>query len=437
MPFPNDPAPWCFYRLGPAKEKDLFKRRRETYDGVIVPAHIASYYSAFCAEFIGSLQKPYLIDPMTYLFAGNPALLKRFIKRDEVTVEGTVVRKTVRDARGRKKKGDLKRSFSKLVGEGYAGLIGQAVSADRPLVPGDFAPRAAVDDLIGRVVDFQTNRLSEIPEKYRKYGKYAKKYGKPLGGTTNPPMCIVPPYFALDGPRGTDWLAVNVDLAKRTKSRTKLPVFPVILASSQLLTLNGAAILSEYIAARPDGYLLWVDGFSGDQDVDSLRAVYSFVNVLSKQGQPVILLYGDAYSLVLHFAGLRGFACGICYAQHKVSTQDVDVEGLIPPRYYVRLLKKKIRIETEARRVDLSQYAGLQCACEICRRKPDPRTLDDTESREHFMLARRMEVDALRTGVARSAFASELNEAYAKYDRDPVLRPVGHLRNWAAVLTDK
>jgi hypothetical protein len=430
MPLPNVQGPWCFYRLGPSKEKELFKRRRDTYDGVIVPAHIASYYSASCAEFIGSLQKPYLIDPMTYLFAGDPALLRRFVK-DRNTG------KTKHDSSGRKIKGDLKRSFSKLIEQVYGGLIKQTVGANRPLVPKDFSASAMVDQLVASVVEFQTNRLSELPPKYRKYEKYAQKRGKPTSGAPNPPMCVVPPYFSLDGPAGIDWLTVNASFVRQTKALTALPVFPVILAASRSLDLNAALIISKYSETNPDGYLLWVDGFSSDQDVAALSAVYSFVDRLCKQGPPVILMYGGAFSLPLHFAGLRGFGCGICYAERKLSTQDVDVEGVIPPRYYVRLLKKKIQIETEARRIDFSRYDDLRCDCEVCLRKPDPGTLDDTESREHFMLVRKSEIDALREGLAGSSFARELDRAYTKYYMDPLLAPLAHLRNWAAVLAGR
>jgi len=428
MPLPNDPGPWSFYRLGPTKEKELFKRRRNTYDGVIVPAHIASYYSAFCAEFIGTLQKPYLIDPMTYLFAGDPALLKRFVK-DKTTG------RTLRDSGGRKKKGDLKRSFSKLVEKEYGGLIKQAIDVDRPLTPKDFASNAAVDEFIGRVVDFQTNRLAQLPEKYRKYEKYAQKHGASLAGKANPPMCIVPPYFALDGPMWTDWLEVNANLVTRTKSGTALPVFPVILANTRTFELNGTAIIAKYARAKADGYLLWIDGFASDQDVAALRVVYGFIELLSKHGKPIILLYGDAFSLVLHFAGLTGFGCGICYSERKLSTQDVDIEGLIPPRYYIPRLKKKMQIETEAKRIPLANHPDLQCNCEICLRKPDPVAMDDTESREHFMLARRAEVEALRGGLSHVQFATDLNNAYRQYSADPLFAPVGHLRNWASVLT--
>jgi len=428
MPLPNDPGPWCFYRLGPTKEKELFKRRRDAYDAVIVPAHIASYYSAFCAEFIGSLQKPYLIDPMTYLFASDPPLLKRFVK-DRKTG------RTVRDTTGRKKKGDLKRSFSKLVEQHYGGLIETVGGEDRPLTAQDLSGTTAADELVGRVVEFQTKLLSELPEKYRKYEKYVLKQGKPASGGANPPMCVVPPYFSLNGSDVPAWLVVNVNLLVRTKAKTTLPVFPVILAGYQSLSLNAALFISKYAEAEPDGYLLWVDGFSSDQDVGALTAVFGFVERLAKTGKPVILLYGDAFSLVLHFAGLRGFGCGICYAERKASTQDVDVEGLIPPRYYVSLLKKKIQIATEARRIDFSQYPDLRCDCAVCKRNPDPGTLDDTESREHFMLTRKAEIDALRAGADQAAFSAALERAFTKYRNDPLLSPVQQLRNWATVLT--
>lgn len=430
MRSPDGPGPWCFYRLGPTKEKELFKRQRNTYDGVIVPAHIASYYSAFCAEFIGSLQKPYMIDPMTYLFAGDPALLRRFVKNRETG-------RTVRDAKGQKKKGDLKRSFSKLVETHYGTLIQEVVAQNRALVPGDLSSAGRKDEFVSRVVDFQTNSLSGLPEKYRKYEKYIGAGGNQSSAPANPPMCIVPPYFALQSSNFPLWLDGNVDLLARTRARTTLPVFPVILGEARSLSLNAELLKSKYLDVDPDGFWLWVDGFSSDQDAGSLAVVFQFVECLAHSGKPVFLLYGDAFSLVLHFAGLMGFASGICYAERKLSTQDVDVEGMIPPRYYVSLLKKKIQIATEAQRKDLTQYPDLRCNCEICHRKPDPATLDDAESREHFMQVRRQEIVALRAGSSSGSFSTEMLGAFEKYKFDPVLSPIAHLRNWSSILTGK
>ena len=110
------------------------------------------------------------------------------------------------------------------------------------------------------------------------------------------------------------------------------------------------------------------------------------------------------------------------------------MEGGIPPRYYLRRLKKKVRIETELRRIRLDQYPDLTCTCDICQRKPDPATLDDTESREHFMLVRADEIAELRGGLSQADFAAKLNEAYQQYRNDPLLRSLDHLRNWATLL---
>lgn len=429
MPLPDVPKPWSFYRLGPTKEKELFKRHRDTYDGVVIPAHIASYYNKFCAEFVGSLGKPYFVDPITYIFANDPRQLKRFVK-DKNTG------RTKKDAHGRKKKGDIRRSYSKLIDEDYQSLVRVAVDDNRSLVPSDFADRNALNQFVQNVVEFQRTRLAAIPDKYKKYEKYAKSAGKPLRTSGNTPMCIVAPYFPTTmNPRG--WHRTNLQLARQAKVVADgLPVFAVILADPQVLAHSVEQVVADYATTDVDGFLLWPDGFSSDQDVVALQAVFNAVEILSKSNKPVILMYGDAFSLTLQYAGLSGFVCGICYGERRLSTQDMDVEGAIPPRYYIPRLKKKVVIETEARRIQLQDYPDLVCHCDVCQRKPDPATQDDTESREHFMLARAGEIDEIRRGLTKENFAGALEDAFQNHRSDPLLQPIGHLANWAALLTE-
>lgn len=428
MPLPIDPRPWSFYRLGPTKEKELFKRHRDTYDGVVIPAHIASYYNKFCSEFVGSLGKPYFIDPMTYIFANDPAQLKRFVKDKDTG-------RTKRDASGRKKKGDVKRSYLKLIEQDYKGLIKMAVHKDRRLLPSDFTDAVAMRQFVQNVLDFQRERLAAIPDKYRKYEKYAKRAGRPMSTSGNLPMCLVAPYFPTTTLHSHGWHATNLLLVQQAKEMAgELPVFAVILANPQVLAQHVEQIAADYSEVGADGFLLWPDGFESNQDATALRAVFNSVTELSKDGKPVILMYGDAFSLALHYAGLSGFVCGICYGERKLSTQDIDVEGAIPPRYYIRRLKKKFVIETELRRIPIDEKPDLACDCDICRRKPDPATQDDTESREHFMLVRAAEIAELREGLSQADFLAQLSGAYDEHRNDPLLRPIGHLKNWAALL---
>jgi hypothetical protein len=250
-------------------------------------------------------------------------------------------------------------------------------------------------------------------------------------------MCLVPPYFPTTTLQGRGWHPTNCQLIQQAKKLAgELPVFAVILASLQVLAQDVKSIAEDYTAAGADGFLLWPDGFGSDQDTAALQVVFKAVRELSGNATPVILMFGDAFSLALHYAGLSGFACGICYGERKLSTQDMDVEGAIPPRYYIRRLKKKVVIETEARRIRIDEYPDLMCDCDICRRKPDPATQDDTESREHFMLVRAAEIAELRAGLSQGDFASDLQEAFEEYTDNPLLQPIGHLRNWAALLSD-
>jgi len=428
MPLPTEQRPWSFYRLGPTKEKELFKRHRDTYDGVVIPAHIASYYHKFCSEFVGSLGKPYFIDPMTYIFANDPTQLRRFVKNKKTG-------RTETDTSGRKKKGDIKRSYSKLIEQDYQEIIKLAVSDNRRLMPRDFADADALTRFVQRIVEFQTTRLAAIPEKYRKYERYAEKAGKAIRKTGNPPMCVIAPYFPTTTLHPRGWHATNLHLVQEAKRIAgRLPVFAVILANPQVLAQDTNRIAEDYATAGADGFLLWPDGFSGFQAPSDLRAVFDAVAEFAKGEKPVILMYGDAFSLVLHYAGLAGFVCGICYGEHKLATDDIPVEGAIPPRYYLSRLKKKVRIDTELVRNNIGQYTDFACDCDICRRR-DPATQDDTESREHFMLVRAKEIAELREGMSQADFTASLDDAFQQHCNDPLLQPIVHLQNWAALLS--
>jgi len=365
---------------------------------------------------------------MTYIFANDPRQLKRFVKDKDSG-------RTKRDSWGQKKKGEVKRSYSKLVELEYSGVIKDAVDNDRPLVPSDLSDNMELMEFVQKIVEFQKTRLAAIPDKYRKYAKYAKKADKPFKASGNLPVLLVAPYFPTTTLHPRGWHATNLRLVEHAKGMADgLPVFAVILADTQVLAEDAKQIAQDYSKAGADGFLLWPDGFSGYEEPAALRVVFNAVSEFGRDGKPVILMYGGAFSLVLTYAGLTGFACGICYGEKKLSTQEMDVEGAIPPRYYIRRLKKKVVIETELRRIRLGHYPDLVCNCDVCRRKPDPATQDDIESRQHFMLVRAAEIEDLRQGLTQTDFASALDEAFRQHRNDALLPSVGHLRNWAALL---
>jgi hypothetical protein len=340
---------------------------------------------------------------------------------------------TKRDAAGKKQKGDMKRSFRKIV-EAYGELITNVVQAGRPLEVSDFANDRLVSEFVTKVVNFQKSTLASLPPKYKKYAKFAQRLGKDFSSQENLPVLLMAPYFSVEDPK---WVSVNIDLIGRTKKiSSDLPTFATIAAPLDRLAASGKRLVEQYKTANPDGFFLWVDDFSGTTEIGSLRVVRNFVRDLATLGKPIVALYGDAYCLVLKHFGLTGFACGICYGEKRSVDQDTDVEGQIPPRYYIAQLKKKIEIETEARRRDPSKFPSLRCPCDVCTRTTNLADLDEAQTREHFMLARSAEVAQLRNGQTAQAMAKELQQSYEEFKNELIFAPVYHLNNWSRLITE-
>lgn len=156
--------------------------------------------------------------------------------------------------------------------------------------------------------------------------------------------------------------------------------------------------------------------------------VKNFISQLSEKGQPIILLYSDAFSLLLSYYGLSGFSCGICYGESKSVDQDLDIEGGIPPRYYIPSLKIKIQ-KTEAQRIDFTKYPDFKCDCKICSTFPIPDDLDDDQTKDHFMRVRFEELVRLRN-LSLKEFKSELFKNFEAYKNETLLPSIKHLADW-------
>lgn len=422
MSFLEERRPWNFYRLGPSNEKNYFKRNKESYTGIIIPAHIASYYSKFCFELISEIGKPYFIDPMTYVFARNPDILRRYVKGKN--------KRTLKDDGGNKKRGDIKSSYKKLA-DIYGGSIKEAIGKTKATQVECF-DQDYIEKFADQAIMFQKNIISQLPDKYKKYKKFAEKSGKSFVNETITPDIVIPPYFFFDDINDS-WYNVNLKSALYASAKYKDDtVFPVIFTNTSALDDSKCfdRIVSEYCKLDVKGYIVWIDQFKGtDANIGRQRIVRDLINSLSSNGKHVILMYCDAFYQVLHWFGLSGFSAGICYAEKKGVDQDFDIEGQLAPRYYFRALRRKIQIETEVPRINLSNYPNLSCDCRVCSSLGDPKNFDEEATKEHFMLARRKEIDALLE-VGIEEFKNDLFSNFNLYRDDTVLGPVPYLINW-------
>ena len=52
------------------------------------------------------------------------------------------------------------------------------------------------------------------------------------------------------------------------------------------------------------------------------------------------------------------------------------------------------------------------------------------------VLVRAAEIAELRGGLSQAKFATAMSDAYNQHNSDPLLQPIGHLRNWSLLLKD-
>lgn len=377
---------------------------------------MASYYAKFCLELVGEIQKYYFIDPMTYVFSQSPEQITRSWK----------------DNRGKVRRRELKRSYIKLVKE--YGNIFEDVLTKGPLVIKDFDDNSNVRKFVKNVITFQKERLTELPEKYRKYAKY-------LEIDRTPPIFLVPPYFYIPRVYNSDkkdWLDVNLELAETSVEFSQgMEIYPVILTNINVIDKNTSRLIEKYNNEDFAGYIIWIESFKGGQDLRSLRIARDFISELSDLGKPIIMLYGDYFSALLSYNGLTGFSSGICYGESKRIEREDVIKGQIPPRYYFERLKIKKVLETETRRIDIDNF--LECDCIICQTAPDIVTLDDEQTKEHFMLVRHRELEEIRMGKSKEDIIRDFSEAYDRYKNDVLINDANQLdqlSNWATLLSE-
>jgi len=331
-----------WYRIGIMAEKDLFSDLKATYDGVVVSAHIASFYKLAMTTFLPSLGRPFIVDPMTYAFA--------------------------RDLQNIKRGNDFRKSFQKLI-DWYGGKV-KTILEKRQLLPSDFLKgktwiKDTVDTIVKRTVALQLDLLKPGGPVQQSLSEYLEiiKETKPQ---IKKPLFIVAPYFYF--PSVSDvWYSINLQVAKRAAKATKEDVFAVICASKETLLdeKDVRKIATDF--RRFKGVLLWISDFDDEKDsTEYLAGLVQLVHLLDKNKKLIYFLYGGSFIPLLSkkFSYLRGYSRGICYGDSKDVDTEMPTGGGAPVRYYMDLTKTKL-LEGIAR-VFYSDNPGMLCACQIC-----------------------------------------------------------------------
>lgn len=332
--------PLLYYRLGSARDKEPLVTASPAVDGLVIGGNLFAWGRPWVSLFLQKMQKPFFVDPMTYVFAKDPSLIMR--------------------------DGSIRKSYDAL--KDWLDWKVEGVAGRRPLRPQDFGEgrdKEAIKKFVLEVLEFQ-RKIPWVDDKLQKsLEKYGEMAGEDLLGAQPSPEIYLSPYFhATDT---TDpWYRITIECAHAAREAEDYePVVPVLCLSESFILDRGGR---QQICRDLSGFercALWISGleeYTGS--VERLTALKQIVEGLADQEISVINMYGGYFSLLLYHSGIGVTCCGPGYGESKNADQ-VATGGGFPDRYYIPRAKR-VAVEANARTF-LSRNPTFLCDCQVCR----------------------------------------------------------------------
>lgn len=323
-------------------EKSVTERVDGDY-GFAIPAHILSFYRNSVSTLLAATRRRYFIDPMTYVFATDPTVMKRADQADEVE-EGPE---------------NFKRSYRKLL-ENYDLDLTSSLSAG-PLGPERFSEDTNLKRFVEQTLDLQ----KDFASRRSPMSKYEALLGD-AEDTPRAPDFLLTPYFYFGDPSDR-WYAICKRMADHAKKSARdLPIYAALCIDKRLL--GNAALIDQIISDFDgfDGYVTLISGFDEEKEsVENLRSLKVFFTRLrAKYQKPIINLYGSFFSATLGKVGLESFSSGLCI-HHSRDVNMPYATGRAIVRFYVTALHSKLS-ESEAKTFLVEYDFVKDCSCEFC-----------------------------------------------------------------------
>jgi hypothetical protein len=328
------------------QEASTLENLKDYYDGIVVSGHIAAYVHASVTSFLEATGKPFFVDPVTHLLAGNDAS----IKRDD---------------------GKLKKSIEKLSGE-YGQTVRRTIQEEkRTLRSTDFMRdgrwnQGFISEFVRSVLKFQRELMATKTQKSIQELLELAGDKDVRSDAAKEPSFLVAPYFCADS-LDSNWYRISLKLAKEARIEAGgLPLFGVVCIDGDILRSKEGIqrIISDW--HDMDGILVWISKFKDSQPRkgDSLDGYVRLVRGLLRSGRPIYVLHGGFPSFLMLKDGLMGVCSGVCYGEYK-NAKASRAGGPTGTRYYVPFAKVKIQLQ-DARRM-YATHASSLCSCELCK----------------------------------------------------------------------
>ncbi len=369
-------GPITFLRFGISRKKEFLKDARKSYDGLVLPANILLYQHKSTPSVIFMCDRPFFVDPMSYLF-GQPFV--SFKKKVE------------------KQNPKFKPSFHKLM-EGHGLVPEKFLQSDYPeLLQFLLYSQENLYRFIDNTLNFQDNHV------WRVIKEAQTLISEELDERNFRPSFLIPPYFLYTPEKGKNY-SITTELNKKTleycsKTVRNKDIYPMVFITKEQLEspfLND--VINIVTKNKYPGYVVWIEDFDERfATKEQIKGLISLTYKLSSDGQQIVMLYGGFFSLLLYYFGMTCVCHGLAYGEARtISASAQENSGPAPVRYYLKDLHSFLTLENAL--IVLRKRPDLICSCPVCQRvmRDNPENVtrfqnEETLAEMHFLYNRYQE----------------------------------------------
>lgn len=300
---------------------------------------------------------------------------------------------------------------------------------------GDLNPEQK-QNAIESICDFQTNFVDKsVEDEMDKYSDALDdSYG--FGGTDLSPRAVIPWYTQIED---YEDITDNGDIIERCMEYSDLPVKPCLHTTIDFISdVTARSTLADFISTIdvPETFI-WIDSLdknTDEVDARTYRNVTHLVASISDEGVDPHFLFGDFFSNILYYFGLRGTSYGTFFRESYAEKMERKAGGGMLQRYYYNPIKEFLSVPVsvslgQISREPIPEYDGISDWDDLLREGEDYDFL-----KNHYIKTRESHKNQILNQDL-STIVEELEENHSRYE--PILegleatnKNVIHLEKW-------
>jgi len=350
-----------YLRINRPFEIEIIDEEKELYEGVVMEAHILETFPKALSNLLARIEKPYLIDPITYKFG---------------------IQKTMEELIEKRWFFGLTEKFDPY----------NKIFSRYDILAPDIWNHSLDEYFTKNVIEYQKNRLSElfrrqeIPTLMSFIGEKV-----PDKDITLKPEYVIPPYFIAENEK---WFDFNMRFAKEAiqiEGEESL-IIPLVLSRDVLASPKLDNYIRKLLSLNPPRIIVWITALNESQETETCLITFiQMLHILKEKSRGIRIYnaFSGYFSDLLQKIGLLDKVIhGIGIAEFRDPYAET---GPPPPRYYMPFLHSFLSPDNaEILRVECPHL--FSCNCGVCSRDIPITEMSSKELLRHFIRVKKNEL---------------------------------------------